>query len=172
MLTTIGSIVLKYWVEFLLGLIVAGGGFLMKRYLKLEKAEHKRDQEKNFKVLTEELNKENKKTIEAIQLDRNNLNQAINSVEEKSEAGDLALQNQISQLMTDLSSIKAGMLSVQGKEFKMNCRRLLDESHEITLDEWEEIDADHEAYNQLGGNHRGDQLYNLVKKRAERFLTD
>ena len=39
MLETIGSIVLKYWVEFILGLIVAGGGFLIKRYLRLEKEE-------------------------------------------------------------------------------------------------------------------------------------
>ena len=37
MLATIGSIVLKYWVELILGLIVAGGGFVIKRYLRLEK---------------------------------------------------------------------------------------------------------------------------------------
>ena len=39
-------------------------------------------------------------------------------------------------------------------------------------DEWEEIDADHEAYNGLGGNHKGDHLYELVKKKAENTLTD
>ena len=55
---------------------------------------------------------------------------------------------------------------MQGKNFKSDCRRLLDENHEITLDEWEEIDADHEAYNGLGGNHRGDELFELVKKKV------
>ena len=39
MLETIGSIVLKYWVEFLLGALVAGVGFIGKRYLRLEKEE-------------------------------------------------------------------------------------------------------------------------------------
>lgn len=61
---------------------------------------------------------------------------------------------------------------MQGKNFKSDCRRLLDENHEITLDEWEEIDADHEAYNGLGGNHRGDELFELVKKKVENTITN
>ena len=36
---TISTIVIKYWVEFLLGLIVMGGSFLTKRFIKLERAE-------------------------------------------------------------------------------------------------------------------------------------
>ena len=48
MLETIGSIVLKYWVELILGLIVTGGGFLIKRYLRLEKEERQREQKEYF----------------------------------------------------------------------------------------------------------------------------
>jgi len=70
-----------------------------------------------------------------------------------------------------MSHLKAGLLSMQGKEFKAECRKLLDENHQITLDEWEELDADHEAYNGLGGNHRGDQLFEMVKKKAENIFT-
>ena len=41
------------------------------------------------------------------------------------------------------------------------------EDHIITLDEWEELDIDHTAYNGLGGNHKGDHLFSLVKKKVE-----
>ena len=41
---TIGSIVLKYWVEFLLTGIVGIAGFFGRRYLKLEKEERQREQ--------------------------------------------------------------------------------------------------------------------------------
>ena len=66
--------------------------------------------------------------------------------------------------------MRSGLLSIQGRDFKRHCRELLDDEHEITLDEWEQIDADHEAYNGLGGNHKGDQLYELVKKKVENNL--
>ena len=59
------------------------------------------------------------------------------------------------------------MLSLQGRTFKNNCRRLLDLDHEITLEEYEEISKDHEAYNSLGGNHNGDELFLLVRKKVE-----
>ena len=91
---------------------------------------------------------------------------------DESKADDEVLQNQISNLSDEMRSLKKGLLSIQGKEFRANCRKLLEDGHEITLDEWEEIDADHEAYNGLGGNHKGDQLYGLVKKKAEKILTD
>ena len=172
MWATIGSIVVKYWVEFLLGLIVAGGGFLIKRFLKLEKEERKRGQEQYYKNLMHDLNTENDKIIKNFQEEYQNVYQTLATIDQKSKEGDKILQDQISQLTKDLLEIKTGILSIQEKEFKTNCRKLLAEDHEITLEEWEEIDADHEAYNALGGNHRGDQLYALVKKKAEYILTD
>lgn len=70
-----------------------------------------------------------------------------------------------------MSALKGGLLSVQGRNFKSQCRHLLEEDHGITLDEWEEIDADHEAYNSLGGNHKGDELFELVKQKAANHIT-
>lgn len=187
MWATIGSIVLKYWVEFFLGAIVAGGGFLVKRFLKLEREDRKREQDEYFQALTNNLSMDNSKVLKSLQAEHEtieqhsleryseiteNVQKAMLLARDESKDDDKFLQDQISALAKDLSGIKAGMLSMQGKEFRANCRKLLAEDHEITLDEWEEIDADHEAYNSLGGNHRGDQLYSLVKKKAERFLTD
>lgn len=88
----------------------------------------------------------------------------------RSRADDSVLQDQINKVSLEVSALKAGMLSVQGKEFKNECRRLLNGNHIITLDEWEELCSDHEAYNGLGGNHRGDELFELVRKKMEAYL--
>lgn len=186
MLETIGSIVLKYWVEFLLGALVAGVGFIGKRYLKLEKEERQREQEDFFEKLIVNLRQENDNVITSLSSREDELDQKIDDQykeitgkvaeamiagRDESKEDDKILQDQITGVSKEMKSLKAGILSIQGREFKANCRRLLDENHEITLDEWEELDSDHEVYNGLGGNHKGDQLYELVKKKAEKILT-
>ena len=195
---TISSIMLKYWVEFALGLIVAGGGFFLRRYIKLEKAERSREQKEYFENLTNSIKEENAAIITSLKTEHDEMNQrsgerynelvkqsqdtyieittkvqeAMLTGRDESKADDAYLQGQISEMSSELGFLKAGLLSIQGKEFRENCRKLLADDHEITLDEWEDIDADHEAYNGLGGNHKGDHLYELVKKKAERTLTD
>ena len=184
---TIGSIVLKYWVEFLLASVVGIVGFFGKRYLKLEKEDRKREQTEFFEKLAKNIQQENTNMINSLSNKYNELehevedqyteittevSEAMVAGRDESKADDEVLQNQISNLSNEMRSLKKGLLSIQGKEFRDNCRKLLDDGHEITLDEWEEIDADHEAYNGLGGNHKGDQLYGLVKKKAEKILTD
>ena len=183
---TIGSIVLKYWVEFLLGALVAGVGYLGKRYLKLEQEERQREQKEFFDKLAVNLKSENDKIISSLSKREDELDQEIDDQykeiteavskamiagRDESKADDKVLQDQITNMSGEVKALKAGILSIQGREFKANCRKLLDENHEITLDEWEELDADHEVYNGLGGNHKGDQLYSLVKKKAEKILT-
>ena len=195
---TISSIMLKYWVEFALGLIVAGGGFFLRRYIKLEKAERSREQKEYFENLTNSIKEENAAIITSLKTEHDEMNQrsderynelvkqsqdtyieittkvqeAMLTGRDESKSDDAYLQGQISEMSSELGFLKAGLLPIQGKEFRENCRKLLADDHEITLDEWEEIDADHEAYNGLGGNHKGDHLYELVKKKAERTLTD
>lgn len=184
---TIGAIIIKYWVEFLLGGIVAGGGFFLKRYIQLEKKERERYQDNHYQQLMSKIQEENKIMIDSLVQEHDEINkrsderykeittkvaEAMIAGREESKADDAVLQTQIHSLSDEMGYLKAGLLSMQGKEFRANCKKLLDENHEITIDEWEEIDADHEAYNGLGGNHRGDSLFELVKKKAEKNLTD
>ena len=49
-----------------------------------------------------------------------------------------------------------------GSNFKRRCEAFLQPEHEISLQEFNELQEDHEAYNALGGNHIGDQLFDLV----------
>lgn len=182
MLETIGSIVLKYWVEFILGLIVAGGGFLIKRYLRLEKEERQREQREYFDKMLEKIQSENQQILKSLEKEHDKMNQnsedkyneintkvdkALEAGREESKADDAVLEKEISAMKKNITALTAGVLSMQGKEFINNCRKFLAEDHIITLDEWEELDIDHTAYNGLGGNHKGDHLFSLVKKKVE-----
>ena len=62
------------------------------------------------------------------------------------------------------------MLSVQGRAFKAECRRLLEDSHSITLNEYESILQEHITYNNLGGNHEGDGLFSMVQAKYKNQL--
>lgn len=182
MLETIGSIVLKYWVEFILGLIVAGGGFLIKRYLRLEKEERQREQKEYFDKMLEKIQTENQNVLKSLEKEHDTMNQnsenkyneintkvdkALEAGRQESKADDAVLEKEITAVEKNIAALTAGVLSMQGKEFRNNCRKLLAEDHIITLDEWEELDQDHMAYNGLGGNHKGDHLFSLVKNKVE-----
>lgn len=182
MLETIGSIALKYWVELILGLIVTGGGFLIKRYLRLEKEERQREQKEYFDNVLKKIQSENQQVLKSLEKEHDKMNQnsedkydeintkvdqALEAGREESKSDDAVLEKEISALEKNITALTAGVLSMQGKEFRNNCRKLLAEDHVITLDEWEELDKDHTAYNGLGGNHKGDHLFSLVKKKVE-----
>lgn len=187
MWATIGSIVLKYWVELILGLVVAGGGFLIKRYFKLEREERRREQEQYFKQLTEKIQNDNMEIIKSLQKEHEvmnkrsdnryeeittNVQQAMEAGREESKQDDEVLETQINTVEDNLKALTKGILSIQRKEFLAECRKLLAEDHIITLEEWEELDSDHEAYNGLGGNHKGDRLFSLAKKKFESGLAE
>ena len=130
--------ILKYWIEFLFGIVIAIGSYMIKRTLKSFRQERAEEKETFL----------------------NGIKKEIRAEFERSNKRETELAEQIKVL-------KAGLLSIQGRTFKSNCRRLLDPNHDITLEEYEEITKDHEAYNSLGGNHNGDQLYVLVRKKVE-----
>ena len=130
--------ILKYWIEVLFGAVIAIGGYMVKRTLKSYRQE--RLEEKN--AFLESIKKE----ISA-EFERSNTRET--------------------ELAGEIKTLKAGLLSIQGRAFKNNCKRLLDPDHEISLEEYEEITKDHDAYNSLGGNHNGDELFILVRKKVE-----
>lgn len=183
---TVSSIVIKYWVEFLLGLIVTGGSFLVKRYIKLDKAERERAQEAHYKKLEDSMEANDKKLIEHFSSENEKIMNIINDkyteittrVQDAMIKGrDESYENygqiydRIKKDETNFDVLKNGILSIQGSMFKEECRRLLEEGHEITLREWEDIDADHDVYKSLGGNHNGDYLYSLVSEKVKQTLT-
>ena len=76
------SIILKYWVEFLLGTIVAGGGLFFRRYHELSKAERDQKRQDSQEKLKEAIKEDNQRMI--------------NEVSKISKEEDEKLQKQIS----------------------------------------------------------------------------
>lgn len=89
--------------------------------------------------------------------------------EERSELEkvDKNLQDNIKSLQTDISTLSKGMLSVQGKQFRQDCRRLLANDHYITVEEYEELEMDYTIYKELKGNHTGDALHQAVVEKFQ-----
>lgn len=140
--------IIKYWVEFAFGIIVAGIGAFLRRYMKLEKENRQKEQDDFYlKIKTE-----------------------IDNGYNKSQEDDVTLQSEINDITGVLKDLTRGLLSVQGRQFKEDCKQLLLPEHRLTIDEYQQIIEDHDAYHGLGGNHNGDALFDLVQKKAEKEL--
>lgn len=138
--------VIKYWLEFGFGLIIALGGYFFKKYMKMKEEEQNSERTKFYENLKEDMFSR------------------YDAIEKESRDGDQELQKQ-------LDALRKGILSMQKKEFIAECQALLAEDHEITLDEYQQCIEDHDAYNGLKGNHNGDSLFALVVQKAK-HITD
>lgn len=87
----------------------------------------------------------------------------LKKAKEESDKLDMELDERI-------ECLQAGILSLMSQEFYEKCRVLLEEKHEISLEEFEAIEKEHIIYNNLGGNHKGDTLFALVEKKYESSL--
>ena len=90
----------------------------------------------------------------------NNLIDVVRDSEERSMEEDRKIHKEI-------DIIKDGMLSVEGRAFRNECRKLLEEDHIITFNEYEAILSEHVTYNNLGGNHEGDGLFSMVQAKYQ-----
>ena len=92
-----------------------------------------------------------------------NLIEVVKESDEKSMEEDRVIHHEI-------DIIKDGMLSVEGRAFRNECKRLLEDDHIITLNEYLTVVNEHGVYNNLGGNHEGDLLFSAVKAKYEKSL--
>lgn len=143
----------KYWLEVLFGLIVTGMGLGMRKIWKMYKdaqiIRHKEEREEISHEIDEKIKMQNEHMAKA----------------------DERITNEIQNIENSVNKIIKGLLSVQGQTFRAACRRLLETNHSITVDEYEQIVRDHEAYNSLGGNHIGDNLFKLVETKFSNQTT-
>lgn len=183
----IGLLISKWWLEFVLGGVGIGLGALARHYYKLVKDNKKTtDQEKKEafrkelttevtglinevrKQVHTEIEQESSKVYntieqtsaevrEEIAIYETNDGERITKLEKRSDI----LEDTLTAVADNLDLIKKGLLAVQGHEFRNKCRRLLAQDV-ITPDEYEQLESDHMAYNGLGGNHKGDSLFEQV----------
>lgn len=142
------DIFIKYWVQWLCGLIAAGIVLWAKHVIKLEKESVNKTKTERMKEIREEIVDE--------------LTEKINRVEQKSDENDRVIKEEIEILSNNVENLTIGVLSLQGKQFRDECIQLLSPEHIITVDEYEQFEEDYVAYKGLGGNHMGDALHNRV----------
>lgn len=140
--------ILKYWVEVVFGLIVSSLSFACRRYWKLWRAEQQYQKTEEQKAF---YNGILEKIDERFEETNNRITALDNKVEKNVQTSNA--QQEI---------LKEGLLSVQGNNFKRQCKALLEPTHKITETEWLQHQIDFEAYERLGGNDDGHDLHNAV----------
>lgn len=159
--------IIKYWLQFLFGLIAACFTFIIKQYYKM-KAEIK---EQSIKEMKAEMCSDMKANIDArITTEHEEINKRIILEHEESLKADSQIKADLEIVHVSMENLTKGVLAIQGKQFRAECRKLLMPDHEITLEEYETLVDEHDAYNALGGNHRGDALFKSVMKKWNKQL--
>lgn len=165
-----GEFILKYWVEVLFGIVVAGGGFLLKHHFKLfkESLDHKMEDrdDKLLDKVAKLLAASNKSIQESIDKLRSDTKDDIDGVYVEL----VDLKDDIKDIRKDVESIRRGVLDVQGPQFKAKCKEVLQDSHQITVDEWLALKKEYEIYTGMGGNSDGSELYKLVHEKYSKHL--
>ena len=165
-----GEFILKYWVEVLFGIVVTVGGFLLKHHFKLfkESLDHKMEErdDKLLEKMTKVLTASNRTIQDSIDKLRSDTKDDIDGV----YAELVDLKDDIKDVRKDVESIRRGVLDVQGPQFKAKCKEVLQDSHQITVDEWLALKKEYEIYTGMGGNSDGSELYNLVHEKYSKHL--
>lgn len=137
--------VAHYWLQILFGLIVSIVAACNKK-IRTWYSTHKEKEQEQFKhSIVDEIKP------------------MFKELADRSDANDQVMKQQMEDL-------RAGVLSVQGDAFKAKCREAIHSDEPISLELFEQLERDHNAYNGLGGNHDGDALFDLVRKKFEHQL--
>ena len=149
----------KYWLQFIFSIVV---GFLtcVTKYLY---GLHKKEQSKQRDEVRESFRAE-------IALERQATSEAIEQEHKARVSREEALNREVKKVEGKIDSLQNGILSIQSRIFKSDCRKLLEPEHEITLEEYEQIVIEHQVYRDLGGNGRGDELFELVSHKFNSAL--
>ena len=126
----------KYWIEWVCLLVSGGIALFAKHYVKIQKEswENKwKEKEKNMCG----------KIIETLEKE-------INEVEEQSKSEDEIIRKDLDNMHKELDSLGAGILSLQGKQFRDLCEQLLILEDQISLEEYEDFEAEYSF--QYGSN--------------------
>lgn len=165
----------KYWTEFLFGIVAAGilaGG----RYIWTLFKNRLRDSlEEQITSITDVITKRMSETDEKLEAKNTSLTQQIGALQadmkimqqeiQTNKNDENLIEKKIDTLEDNLNTLKDGILSLQRKEFKEECRRLLNQEEAITYEQYTILQREHTVYNSLGGNHEGDQLFKLASMR-------
>lgn len=151
------DIFVKYWLQWVFGLVAAGVILWAKHIIKLEKDSVNRTKAEHSKEMRQEIVDE--------------LEGKIDEVRQHSDEMDEKMWVEIEEIENGVKGLTTGVLSLQGKQFKEYCRELLQPGHIITVSEYEDFESEYDVYKTLDGNHKGDLLHQLVVDKFNAQLT-
>lgn len=135
-----------------------------KRYIGLIKKEKKDHEDSIITTIQKKMDDQYKKTQNQMDECYKRLDNKVSNFIEESRKTD-------SQIIERIGGLQKDVLDIEGSYFRNECRKLLEEGHVITNEEFNTITIQHTAYNNLGGNHEGDALYLMVKEKHKEHLT-
>ena len=145
-------------------------GLFIRHYKKLYDSQEKNKEEKLWMNINKAIKEDHQQTLNEVwargdkfEADRQQLLDDFYAREKALKEEDNKIYQSVDNLRGDMNVLKGGILSIQGRGFKHDCRQLLEDGHVITLNEFEALDAEHNIYKSLGGNSHGDALFDLVK---------
>lgn len=145
--------ILKYWVEVLLGLIVLAGGTAFRYLFKLIRQDQGQKMQEQFSQFYEKIDSRLTERFDTLEME------------------DKAISKRLDQIEKDMIPLKEGVLSLHRRKFLDDCRQFLNSNVEITLEDFNRVQREHKVYKGLGGNHEGDENWELFKARYEAQLS-
>ena len=146
----------KYWIEVGFSLICGTAAWIARHYIQLLKKQRKDHEDEIIKTMEKGLTEHKAQMREDMASCSAGLMKIVEEKNQELLQADQALHREI-------DGVRDGMLSIQGRNFKNDCHKLLKKDHVIDVKEYEQILADHIVYNKLGGNHEGDALFSMVE---------
>lgn len=155
----------QYWVSWACALIAGGVIFFAKRYISMEKKnveEKWKDKEMNMhKKIMSNFDKKIQEVETKTTEKEMKIYKKIDAMREDLNEKDDNIYKDFNSVHSEVNTIKSGILSIQGKQFRELCIELLKKDF-ITIEEYEDFESEYSVYKSLGGNHRGDALHARV----------
>lgn len=150
--------ILKYWIEFAFGLVVTFGAASFRYIVKLIKKDRKDQSDEQFDRFYKKIEKKIEENNVSLSVEDKKLNARIDGI-----------QDSLIDINSTITILKEGILALHRKRFIDDCRKLIESEEKITMEDYRRLEREHKTYNALGGNHEGDQLYNMfvVKYKAQ-----
>lgn len=148
--------IIKYWLQFLFGIITAGATCAARFFYKMYKDEKARQTADGRASISKEI-------TDAI-------GAAVQDVRYNSSVEDEKLKENIICIQNKLNVLKHAILILYREPFEKMCEEALKKDHEITLAEFQELSHEHDIYKSLDGNSNGDTLYHLIEQKYQNSL--
>ena len=170
------AFIAKYWLNFFLALLGASVTAIIVKVK--ERYKLGKEIQKTLKDFKEEI-------LETVSINEDNILKLVQQKEERFEKAinkeDQAIAKEIQDSTQNYKEIykilensrevsrnykdlyQKGLLYILRRSYFEDCEALLNPEHHITFEEFRSISEDHDLYNQLGGNHQGDILFEAIE---------